>query len=66
MEYAKFLEFLTTGSNVHFQTHLPIQLDATCNGFQHIAMLANEQSLFGDLNLKTKRDASKKDFYEFV
>lgn len=35
----------------YFITHLPIQLDATCNGYQHIAMLGRDAKLSENLNL---------------
>ena len=41
-----FLSFCMEYKNFHhqysFYTYLPIQLDATCNGFQHLALLSNE------------------------
>jgi DNA-directed RNA polymerase len=56
--------------NVDFETHLPIQLDATCNGFQHLALLCNERSLFKTLNLTSKEpkslDNKPEDFYTYI
>ena len=50
-----------------FETYLPIQLDATCNGFQHLAMLSNETKLFKELNLsKTTTDENPHDFYNYM
>lgn len=39
MEYKKYIEFLKDTNSSHFYSHLPIQLDATCNGFKHLALL---------------------------
>lgn len=35
MEYKRFHDFYLNTTFMQFQTYLPIQLDATCNGFQH-------------------------------
>lgn len=67
MEFKRFYEFYTNESSHVFETYFPIQLDATCNGFQHMALLSNEERLFKELNLdkKTAKD-NPNDFYTFL
>lgn len=74
MEFVRFYNFYIDENAMEFHTYLPIQLDATCNGFQHMALLSNEDTLFKELNLvsnsKTKdKDISNiepNDFYNFL
>lgn len=50
-----------------FKTSLPIQLDATCKGFQHLALLSNENNLFKELNLsKSIKASDPNDFYNYI
>lgn len=67
MEYRRYSEFINDENMYEFSTHLPIQLDATCNGFQHLALLSNESILFSELNLVSngKLDEIARDFYNF-
>ncbi len=66
MEYTRFTEFLEEDS-IEFQTYLPIQLDATCNGFQHLALLSTETKIFKELNIsKTSKKDDPKDFYSYM
>jgi DNA-directed RNA polymerase len=67
IEYKRFYEFYTNGDMLEFECYLPIQLDATCNGFQHMALLSNEKTLFKELNLiDGKSNEAPKDFYNFL
>lgn len=71
IEYKRFYEFYVNENAMEFHSHLPIQLDATCNGFQHMALLSNEDTLFKELNLvsgtKNKSsDVVPSDFYSFL
>lgn len=71
----EFKRFYKTFYNtiLKFHIHLPIQLNATCNGFQHMALLSNEGTLLKKLNLissnKDKKDSynyNPHDFYSFL
>jgi DNA-directed RNA polymerase len=50
-----------------FNSYLPIQLDASCNGYQHLALLTKETKLFDKLNLdESTFDDTPKDFYKYI
>lgn len=74
MEYNRFYDFYTDEKQMVFSTYLPVQLDATCNGFQHMALLSNEAILFEVLNLVSDSSQANKDsvsllpkdFYNFL
>lgn len=42
MEYKRLHNYFSNQEVQLFNTYLPIQLDATCYGFQHMALLSNE------------------------
>lgn len=66
-EYEKFIEFMDSMDKTVFYTHLPIQLDASCNGFQHLALLTKEFNLFDKLNLSgSSYDDEPNDFYSYI
>lgn len=67
IEFKRFYNFYLDENKSKFETFLPLQLDATCNGFKHMALLSNKSDLFKQLNLISS-DASSdpNDFYNFL
>ena len=66
-EYKRFIEFMSDSETNVFYTYLPIQLDATCNGYQHLSLLTREKNLFGTLNLASStHDNDPDDFYTYM
>jgi len=67
LEMRSYENFLNNENAKKFKTFIPIQLDGTCNGFQHLAMLSNETKLFETLNLnKSSSKDDPKDFYQTI
>ena len=72
MEFKRFHNFISNESLEYFDSYLPIQLDASCNGFQHMALLSDKRSLFKELNLqdsappRSNKNKPVKDFYSFL
>lgn len=72
MEFKRYWKFLKNENTMDFYTYLPIQLDATCNGFQHLALSSDERKLFTVLNLivddkeKHKNNLEPHDFMIFL
>ena len=65
-EYNRFLKFLENEKDA-FYTHLSIQLDGTCNGYQHLSLLSLDYNLAKELNLtKSSWNHEPKDFYSFT
>jgi hypothetical protein len=65
-EYRKF-HFEYYSEKGYFYTHLPIQLDGTCNGLQHISMLGLDKDLNKLLNIKESTvDDKPEDFYSII
>lgn len=50
LEYNKYLDAVNKNKKV-FITQLPIQLDASCNGFQHLSLLLEDTTLAKQVNL---------------
>nr|QWO71370.1 RNA polymerase [Termitomyces sp. T123] len=65
-EFKKYIQALNNKESF-FVSNLPIQLDASCNGFQHLSLLVDDLSLSKELNLSdsTWSDCPK-DFYSFI
>jgi len=66
-EYINYYNFINNLDLNSYKSYFPIQLDATCNGFQHLSLLSQETSIFKSLNLEKSSNASKpEDFYSYV
>ena len=66
-EYERFINFMGDINLCAFKTYLPIQLDASCNGYQHISLLTREDKVFKLLNLdKSSKDNKPEDFYNYI
>lgn len=66
-EFKRFTDFWVNKDQSVFYTYLPIQLDASCNGYQHLALLTNENYLFNKLNLDVStHDDDPDDFYTYI
>jgi hypothetical protein len=66
IEYNKYLNSLNNNSTF-WMSDFPIQVDATCNGYQHLALLLGDNALASHLNLteRTYKDIPR-DFYAFI
>jgi DNA-directed RNA polymerase len=65
-EYKNYLLALNKKADF-FITHLPIQLDATCNGFQHLSLLLEDVNLAKQVNLNNSSwEDAPEDLYLFL
>lgn len=62
-EYKNYLA--TLKENKEFITHLPIQLDATCSGLQHLSAMIKDSKLAEQVNLLNTDDLPK-DLYQNI
>lgn len=66
-EYKRFISFLNSKEEMILKTYLPIRLDASCNGYQHLSLLTKEVKLFNLLNLgESTFDDDPCDFYSHI
>lgn len=67
LEYKRFHDFYHSDRGDSFLCNLPLQLDATCNGYQHLTLLSNETKALKVLNLdKSNKKQNPEDFYEYI
>ena len=67
IEYCKWKQSYDNIESSHFITHLPIQLDASCNGYQHLSLLISDYDMAKELNLtKSSHKDIPKDYYGFL
>ncbi len=65
-EYVNYHNSLFS-NETYYISHFPIQLDATCNGYQHLSLLTGDEPLAGHLNLISgNKNTKPNDFYDFV
>ena len=65
-EYNRWLKCLYNSDSIYFDTYLPVQLDATCNGYQHLALLSSDGYLLKKVNLtKSTWSDNPSDFYSY-
>ena len=67
IEYVKFKDFLNDVNRSKFETRLPIQVDASCNGYQHLSLLTRDENALKYLNLnKSSYNDDPYDFYTLI
>ena len=67
IEFKSWWEFFYHSFDTYFKTYFPIQLDASCNGFQHLVLLSGEVDLHNKLNLSESNYHNQpNDFYSYV
>ena len=66
-EFNRFIDFMNNPNEDKFYTYLPIQLDATCNGYQHLALLTKDNKNLYKLNLNAADgNTVPSDFYNSI
>lgn len=67
LELSKYYNFSPSSSQKYFISHLPIYIDATCNGLQHLAAMANDVNLGRYVNiLKSTGSDIPNDLYSIM
>jgi len=65
-EYINYHNSLLS-NEVSYISYFPIQLDATCNGYQHLSLLTGDEPLASHVNLTSgDYDSLPKDFYSYI
>lgn len=65
-EFKNYLDSLENNLD-YYITHFPIQLDATCNGYQHVAFLTQDIDLATHTNLtESSINDTPNDFYGYI
>ena len=57
-EYINYINSLNN-NNSYFITHFPIQMDSTCNGYQHFSLLLGEDYLATQVNIINRNKKNK-------
>lgn len=66
-EYSRFIDFINDVNATKFNTYLPIQLDASCNGYQHLSLLTRDEKVHKHLNLTpSTKDDEPSDLYNYM
>lgn len=66
-EYIQFVKFMYSIDKLIFSTYLPIQLDVSCNGYQHLTLLTKKPKILSELNLDSStHDDDPGDFYSYI
>lgn len=66
-EYTRFVKFMSDVNATKFNTYLPIQLDASCNGYQHLSLLTRDKKVHKHLNLTpSTKDDDPNDLYNYM
>lgn len=67
LEYIQFVKFMYSIDKLIFSTYLPIQLDVSCNGYQHLTLLTKKTKILSELNLDSStHDDDPGDFYSYI
>ena len=66
-EYKRFISFMNDMNRSKFETRLPIQIDASCNGYQHLSLLTRDKKGLKYLNLnKSSFNDDPHDLYSLI
>nr|CAA72339.1 RNA polymerase [Pichia kluyveri] len=66
LEYRKYMDALNSQQKYYYSNYM-VYVDATCNGFQHMALTLKDPLTCYNVNLaNTSKDMSPRDFYTFI